>query len=310
MSMRIGGNFSVGRSYRLRSNVFSARYGIKNRDSFGLRKNLNARIYAGKMPNALDSFKGVMNSGQLSSVTDNFQKAESTDYNARANQNLTALTDACEKFNTSLEKKLKAAGIPTDISFEFDYDINADKAVITSISDEKYRDQLQSVLDKMDKTGTLDYIGKSSNMLNGNIAPAYYNDFAAALQKCFGQDISKLYIDKSGNIGGANTRLQKALSVEKYNRSFDAQNSYGFPSKQLGAMIKRFLSEEGVSDNVSHMGYDGKGLYTDDGDIRLGTKVTPSLFKDGKIILRAAFASKTPLSNDYDLWLKNEDLFD
>ncbi|MCH5193014.1 MAG: hypothetical protein J1F11_03565 [Oscillospiraceae bacterium] len=305
MSMRIGGGG--------RNTLYSSRVSIRSRDSFALRKNLSARVYSGKSPNNLKSFKSAIRTGQLSGITDKLQTGESVagtnDYSVRADKNLKALNDACDKFNGSLEKKLRAAGIPKNISFEFDYDINSDKAVITNISDEKYRDSLQSVLDGMTKTGTLDYIGKSSVMMNGNMASAYYPDIKNALEKCFGQDISKLYTDKNGNIGGANARLQRALGIEKYNKSFDAQRSYGFPSKQLGAMIKRFLSEEGVSDNVSHMGYDGKGIYTNDGNIRLGTKADPSLTKNSKYTLKAAFASKTPSGNDYDFWLSNEDLF-
>lgn len=309
MSIGIGG----GRNYQLSSKIFSsARRGITARDHFALRKSLDSVVYSGKSHNSLKSVKSAIKSGQISSISDKLQtddSAASKDYSVRASQNLKALNDACGKFDESLEKKLRAAGIPTDISFEFDYDINADKAVITNISDEQYRDKLQSVLDGMAKTGTLDYIGKSSKMMNGDIAPSYYPDIKNALKKLFGQDISKLYIDKNGNIGGANMQLQRALSTEKVNRSFDAQKTYGFPSKQLGAMIKRLLSEEGVSGNVSHMGYDGKGLYTNDGDIRLGTKSDSSLLKDSKNVLKAAFASKTPSKTDYDYWLNNEDLF-
>ncbi|MCH5348175.1 MAG: hypothetical protein J1E40_02535 [Oscillospiraceae bacterium] len=311
MSMRIGGG---GRNYQLTSKIYSAaRLGIKGVNRFALRKSLDAKVYSGKLPNALNSFKGAIKNGQTGSIADKFQtgtsSANTNDYNLRASKNLKDLTDTCEKFNSSLEKKLRAAGIPKDISFEFDYDINSDKAVITSISDEKYRDSLQAVLDGMDKTGTLDYIGKSSGIMNGNIAPSYYPEFANALKKCFGQDISKLYIDEKGNIGGANSLLQKALSAEKFNRSFDAQKSYGFPSKQLAAMIKRLLSDEGISNNVSHMGYDGKGIYTNDGNIKLGTKADPTLTKNSRYTLKAAFASRTASAGDYDYWLSNEDLF-
>ena len=308
MSIGIGG----GRNYRLCARAYSAKFGIKNADRFALRKKLETKICSGKSSNSLSSFKNAIKNGQIDSIADNFQTGGSSatsDYNVRANQNLKALNDACDTFNGSLEKKLRAAGIPKDISFEFDYDITSGKAEITNLSDEKYRDSLQSVLDGIAKTGTLNYIGKSSRMMNGYMASAYYPEFESALKKCFGQDISKLYIDKNGNIGGANAKLQRALSLEKYNRSFDAQKSYGFPSKQIGAMLKRFLSDKGISDNISHMGYDGKGLYTNDGDIKLGTKADPSLQKNSRYILKAAFASKTPSGSDYDFWLSNEDLF-
>ena len=310
MSIGIGG----GRNYQLSSKIYSsARQGIRVRDSFALRRSLGKMVYSGKASNSSQSVRNAIRNGQIGIISDKLQTGESSaatkDYSVRANVNLKALNDACDKFDGSLEKKLRAAGIPTDISFEFDYDINADKAVITNISDEQYRDKLQSVLDGMTKTGTLDYIGKSSKLMNGDAASSYYPDIKNALKKCFGQDISKLYIDKNGNIGGANMQLQRALSTEKFNKSFDAQKTYGFPSKQLGAMIKRLLSDEGVSGNVSHMGYDGKVLYTNDGDIRLVTKSDTSLLKKSSNILKAAFASKTPAKTDYDYWLNNEDLF-
>ena len=307
MSIGIGGG---GRNYQLSSRVYHARTVIRSVNRFAVRNSIESRVLSGNVPNYL---KTALKNKQTGSISDMFQTGESSatsDYAVRASKNLKALNDDCSKFNETLEKKLKAAGIPNDISFEFDYDITSGKAVITDISDEKYLDSLQSVLDGIAKTGALDYIGKSSRMMNGNMASAYYPDFESALKKCFGQDISKLSIDKNGNIEGANTKLQRALSLEKYNRSFDAQKSYGFPSKQLEAMIKRFLSDEGISDNVSHMGYNKKGLYTDDGDIRLGSKADPSLQKNSKYILKAAFASKTPSGSDYDYWLKNEDLFD
>ena len=47
-----------------------------------------------------------------------------------------------------MKKNLSDEGVPENISFKFDYDVNSGEAKITEISDEKYLSGVQNALNK------------------------------------------------------------------------------------------------------------------------------------------------------------------
>ncbi|MDE7302834.1 MAG: hypothetical protein K2N60_05895 [Oscillospiraceae bacterium] len=232
--------------------------------------------------------------------------ASMSDYRVKAAQSMITLSKTCGNFDTAMKKNLADEGVPENISFKFDYDVSSGEAKITEISDETYLDGVQSALKKTMKTVSLDTVANGSKILNGKMAEAYYPQVAEALEKCFGQDISDLSVDRRGNILGMNRKLRDAVTSEMTDRSFDARSRYGFPAKSLSSVIKRVVSDKSAGSSVSHMSFERGSLKTADGDISLGSKCASPSMKDTKMVLRAA-AAGTP--NSMDLWAENGDLF-
>ena len=228
------------------------------------------------------------------------------DYLGLAERAFDILNDHHSALNEYIAKRFEEEGIPKDISFEFDYDVDNGKIVITDISDEEYRESVQSILDR---SSSVKWVGNASRILNGYMSSVYYPKIADALERCFGQDISELYIDENGNIGGANEKLLEALEAEKNTKDFDADLMYRFPANQIEGIIKRLITDENITPNISHMGYDGNGIYTNDGDIKLGKEIDPDLWKDDKFLRRMDYSYPMIFGGRYDFWLNNEDLF-
>lgn len=226
------------------------------------------------------------------------------DYEDKTIDNFKVITKAQKELNDSIPKWLKEAGVPSDVKFEFDYNIDTQRAEVTKISDEKYRESVEAVLNKKCGSETL-YTAYASRIMNGYISSAYYPEAAKDLKSCFGQDINDLYVDKRGNIKGANSKLQNAINASKKGKTYTAYQR--FPAQDIEGLLKRLLSDTDISPNVSHMGYDGKNAYTDDGKFKLGKDFDPSFFNDKRYVMRGSAALYG--SRDYDSWIENEEKF-
>lgn len=228
------------------------------------------------------------------------------DYRVKAAKSMLTLSKSCESFDNIMKKNLSDEGVPENISFKFDYDVNSGEAKITEISDEKYLDGVRNALNKSMKKADLESIANGSKILNGKMTEAYYSVVAEALEKCFGQDISELSVDRRGNILGMNRNMRDAVTSELTNLRFNAKSQYGFPSKKLASVVKSVISDKSAGSNVSHMSYERGSLKTSDGDISVGKNCSLLSMKDTSIVLRAAAAGDL---SSLDLWVENGDLF-
>ncbi|MDE6595944.1 MAG: hypothetical protein K2K44_08040 [Oscillospiraceae bacterium] len=224
----------------------------------------------------------------------------------KAVDNFKVINKAQNSLNDSIPKWLEEAGIPKDVKFEFDYNIDTQKAEVTKISDENYRESVEAVINKKMGNETL-YTAYASRIMNGYISSAYYSSAAKSLETCFGQDINDLSLDRNGNIKGANANLQRALKASKNGREYTSISSRKFPAEDIEGVLKRLLSDKNITPNVSHMGYDGRSVYTNDGKFKLGKDFNTSMFKENRYVMRGAVALYG--NNSYDTWLENEKLF-
>lgn len=219
-------------------------------------------------------------------------------------RNFELLGDIEERMNSDLSKSLKKAGVPEDVTFEYDYDINSGKAEITQISDERYREKIETVLNK---NTDMSYIAFASRVMNGNIASAYYPDIAQSLKSFYGQNIANLYVDGKGNLCGANSKLQKAISDSKRGTFNTNPEQARFPANNIEGIVKRLVSDKNITPNVSHMGYSGGRVYTNDGEFKFGKDFDKSLLNEKRYTMRGSIAL---LGQDgYDRWLADEKLF-
>lgn len=239
-----------------------------------------------------------ISSGYLQADSDITEK---DDYKDKAVNNFKLINNAQKNLNVNIPKWLNEAGIPENVEFEFDYNIDTQKAEVTKISDEKYRDTVETVLNQKMGKETL-YTAYASRIMNGHASSAYRTDIANSLKNCFGQDINELSIDKKGNLCGANTNLQRALKASKYGREYTYIESRRFPAKDIEGVLKKLLSDKNIAPNVSHMGYDGKSMYTNDGKFKLGKKFDQSMLNKNLYAMRGSIALASEL--DYDAWLK------
>lgn len=249
-----------------------------------------------------DRFSNTTNNSLLTSGA----SASLSDYRVQAAQSMITLSKTCNTFDSAMKKNLTNEGVPENISFEFDYDVNSGEAAVTKISDEKYLSGVQSALKKTMKSVNLDTIANGSKILNGKMTDAYYPVVEKALDKCFGQDISELSVDRRGNIVGMNQKMKQAVTSELTDRKFDAQSKYGFPTKKLASVVKNIISDKSAGKNVSHMSFAGGSLKTADGDISVGSRCASPSLKNTSILFRAAAAGN---SNSMDLWAEYGDLF-
>lgn len=289
----------------------SRKYGVAAKRN-QLRRSISERAGSQKSENAQSRASDIrfdmhrrLSSNLKNAVNSGSGTISSSDYRARAKQAVTTLTKYASDFDSNIDKALAGAGVPKNVSFKFDYETGSRKAVITEISDEKYTDKVQSVLDKAFKHINLDMLADGSNILNGNAAQVYYPLAEKSLKSCFGQDISELSLSDDGRILGANAKLQKALNVEKYDKNFDA-TKYGFKTKQLGSVLKRLISERPIEKNVSHMVYENGSFKTADGKISIGKNCPVPPTKTESEIVRTAAAGRWW---EMDLWADNEKLF-
>ncbi|MCH5349322.1 MAG: hypothetical protein J1E40_08360 [Oscillospiraceae bacterium] len=261
-------------------------------------------IYSGDMLRQMEEFRKNLQQDGIQHIE--VKRFAEDDYLGKAEMAYDFFNQDLHDISEGFSKKLKEFGVPEDITFEFDYDLDNGKAVLTNISDEKYRDSVQEILDK---SMSPDWVANASRIVNGYMSSIYYANISKALERCFGQDISELYIDEKGNIGGVNKNLQMALAAEKSIANFDAKKMYDFPVNQIEAMLKRLITDENITPNISHMGYDGNGIYTNDGDIQFGKEIDPSLWEDNGFLRRMEYGYIPVSPEHYDFWLNNEDMF-
>ena len=149
--------------------------------------------------------------------------------------------------------------------------------------------------------------------MNGYISSLYYPWISKALDRCFEQDISELYIDENGNLGGVNENLQEALDAAKKAENngeyFNANHDFGFPANNIEGIVKRLVSDKNITLNISHMGYDGKQIYTDDGEFKFGKDFDPNLFGEERYLMRGTVSLYITVCAQYNRWLNNEEKF-
>lgn len=244
--------------------------------------------------------EGVRNGVQLE-----LSSVEKDDYESVAKNNFKWIDYFEKDINECIPKRLEEAGVPSDLSFEFDYDLDSDKCEITKISDDIYRENVESVLNGI--TG-FPFIACASRVMNGYTSSLYYSSIGRALDRCFEQDISELYIDENGKLCGTNENLQKALDAEncsEISEDFYATREKKFPADNIEGIIRRLISDENITANISHMGYDSKQIYTNDGEFKLGKDFAPGLFSNKHYLMRGTMALYFTAYN-YDWWLSNE----
>ena len=296
-------NISSMRSY------MNAR-GLSSRGSSRRLTSAMSLHYQNKVSSSSSSLK-ISSYDRFSNTVNNSLQASGTsvslgDCRVKAAQSMITLSKTCSNFDSAMKKNLSNEGVPENISFEFDYDVNSGEATITEISDEKYLSGVQSALNKAMKSVSLETVANGSKILNGKMTEVYYPVVEKALNKCFGQDISELSVDKKGNILGMNKKMRQAVTSELTDISFDAQSRYGFPTKELASVVKNIISDKSASKNVSHMSFSGGSLKTSDGDISVGSKCASPSLKNTSILLRAAAAGNP---GSMDLWTEYGDLF-
>ncbi len=319
MSIRIGSGFSLRGSFRS-----SRRSSVNLRSIYrgsSRSKAVNSDMFSASSSDRTSYFKGSTLSGsrnsvyrksvtslkdiKISSSTSSSDISEKN-YEVKAMSNFKVINNAQNNLNESMPKWLKEAGVPEDVKFEFDYNIDTQRAEVTKISDEKYRESVEAVINKKSGNETL-YTAFASRIMNGYISSAYYPAAAKSLESCFGQDIDDLYLDKNGNIMGANANLQRALRASKNGREYTSIASRRFPAQDIEGLLKRLLSDKNITPNVSHMKYDGKNVSADDGKFKLGKDFNSKLLNDKRYIMRGSAALYG--NNSYDSWLKNEKKF-
>lgn len=232
-------------------------------------------------------------------------KLESDSPEGRTKLNFEFLDDITKPMRENFSSALEKAGVPKDVTFEFDHDINAHKGTITKISDENYRESVESVINNF-KLG-MSFTAFASRVMNGYISSAYYPSIASNLKSCYEQDIADLFIDENGNLCGANENLQKAIEASKIGEEFSPDPHHRFPAKNIEGIVKLLISDENITPNVSHMGYDGESIYTDDGEFRFGKDFDPDLFGEEKYVMRGSISLY--IGHAYDRWFKDHEKF-
>ncbi len=232
-------------------------------------------------------------------------KLESDTPEGRTKRNFEFLNDITKPLRENVSSALENAGVPKDVTFEFDYDINAHEAKITKISDENYLENVETYLNRFSLG--MCFTAFASRIMNGYTSSAYYPAIKSSLESCYGQDINDLYIDESGNLCGANENLQKAIEASKIGEEFSPDPHHRFPAKNIEGIVKRLISDENITPNVSHMGYDGESIYTDDGEFKFGKDFDLDLFGEEKYVMRGSIS--LIIGDNYDYWLKNEEKF-
>lgn len=248
----------------------------------------------------------MLQEGVRNSVQHELSSVEKDDYESVAKNNFKWIEYFEKDINECIPKRLEEAGVPSDLSFEFDYDLDSGKCEITKISDDMYRENVESVLNGI--TG-FPFIACASRVMNGYTSSLYYSSIGRALDRCFEQDIAELYIDENGELCGTNENLQKALvdgnQSEISNGDYYVESEKKFPADNIEGIIRRLISDENITANISHMGYDSKQIYTNDGEFKLGKDFDPGLFSNKHYLMRGIMALYFTAYN-YDWWLSNE----
>lgn len=316
-------SFSSGGSVSARRNVYtnSAKTQSTNADTFtkSLSPSSDNDVFlsglntSDKMREQLRTFsKNVKNAKQLEPL---FPKIETDTNEGKTKFNFEWISMSEKSLNESIPKRLEKAGVPKDVTFEFDYSFKTNFSKIgieiTEISDENYREAVNKVLE--DVSGPFTVISLASRVMNGYASSLYYPCMSNTLNRRFGQNMDDFYIDENGNLGGINKKLQTALNnarnAEKRGEYFSIVETFGFSAKSadnIVNIIKRLVSEKNaVTPNISHMGYDGEQLYTNDGEFRFGKDFDPNLFDEEKYIMRGPMALFMSFYGNIGLWAEN-----
>lgn len=303
--VQIRSSFSKGKS------ISTGRNAYKN---FAETQSANTDTFTRSLPNETDYFSSDKYK-ELKEFSERIKEAvpvdlkwyklESDTPEGRTKLNFEFLDDITKPMRENFSSALEEAGIPKDVTFEFDHDISAHKATVTKISDENYRENVESVINGF-RLG-MSFMAFASRVMNGYVSSAYYPSIASNLENCYGQDINDLYIDEKGNLCGANKNLQKAIEASKRGEEFVPDPHYHFPAKNIEGIIKRLISDENITPNVSHMGYDGESIYTNDGEFKFGKDFDPDLFGEEKYVMRGSIS--VYICRPYDRWLENEEKF-
>lgn len=309
MRIKSSSNFSLRSTYRNSVNARSVRKTAKT--SGGSSLSSGSRVFRGSALSG-SSISSMRRNVQNIKISGGYSQGSTADiiadvtYQSKAASSLKTVSKAHSELENAVPQWLEEAGVPSDVKFEFDYNIDSQTAEVTKISDEKYRQSVENVLNKYMGRETL-YTAYASRIMNGDIASAYYSSAAKSLETCFGQDIEELSLDKNGNITGANANLQRAIRAQKNGREYTSVSSRKFPSDNIEGLLKRLLSDKNITDNVSHMVYGGGNVYTDDGKIKIGKNFDTSLFSQKSYAARGSIALYG--TNDYDNWVENEKNF-
>lgn len=302
-SRRITGRsaFTLRNSYRnsFRSKLKSS--DVLDESSVGSTSCFRGSALSGSRSDRYSRMSRDVNNIKISGSSGNTSISDAVSYRTKAVSNFKQINSAQNDLNGNIPKWLKEAGVPEDVAFEFDYNMDTQKAEITKISDEEYRDTVETVLNQKMGKETF-YTAYASRIMNGHAASAYSSDIAKSLKNCFGQDINELSLDKKGNLCGANANLQRAIKSSKIGREYTYIESRRFPANDIEGVLKKLLSEKDETPNVSHMGYDGKSMYTNDGKFKLGKKFDQSMLNKNLYAMRGSIALAS--ERDYDAWLK------
>ncbi len=225
------------------------------------------------------------------------------DYPKRKEEGIENLKEICNESNSVIAEKLEKNNVPKNIEFDFDYNITNNSVSLSNISDKSYADGVLSALNEVKGSYLLTHFANSSKILNGKMEDVYYSMVSNGLKDSFGQDISKLFLNEDGSVGGANAELSAALKRERSDPDFDARTAYHFVSKPLYSVIRRMTDVRSPFENISHMSFRNNKLSANDGDIYLGETDLAGL--DDSYMLRTASAGHWFM---IDIWAENEDM--
>lgn len=317
--IQIRSSFSGGKSVSARRNAYKnfAETQSTKADTFTMSSSSGRKVTSNdsgmsdEMRAQLKSFsENIKNLERLEPLNHNLAK-NGYDYAGTTKFNFDLISMCENGLNKNIPKKLEDAGVPKDVTFEFDFDFDSKDIEITEISDEKYRESVENVL--AGSNGPFTFISCASRVMNGNISSLYYPWVSNALDRCFEQDINDLYIDEKGNLGGVNKNLQAAFDAEKKAKKdgeyFSAIQEFDFPVNNIKDIVTRLVSDENITPNISHMGYDGERIYTNDGEFKFGKDFDPNLFGEEKYVMRGTSALYMTFYGHTDLWLKNYEKF-
>lgn len=224
-------------------------------------------------------------------------------------RNFEYLRDTKKYEEDCISEKLKEAGVPEDVTFEFDYNIDTYKTEVTKVSDEKYLDEIRSVVEGASYGFGRVSTAYASRIMNGYISSAYYSMVSDLLQHRCGQDIKDLYIDENGSLCGANASLRNVIRLSKDDRNRCLDPCSYFPFKDIEVMIKRLISDKEITPNISHMGYENGKIFTNDGEFKFGKDFDPNLFKDKRYVMRGSISLIITTESNCNKWLGAEELF-
>ena len=205
---------------------------------------------------------------------------------------------------TALERN----NVPDDITFSVDYDNNRRTFVLTEISDEVYRTQVEDALDSALNVGSIHNISREAAFISGRVEEYYYSYMSDMLKEHFGQDINDLWLDENGNIKGANYSLQSQLWAEKgSNNNEQGMLKYGFLGLGIGNGLKQLLSMPECHESTTKMVFDSDGFYLSAGDLKLGRVDYPDIQNDERLL--KLYHNLISNNQSYKLWLNDCNAF-